>query len=108
MESMLPPAGALNPPALSCVECCYLLRSQVNRNLMRRQERVVNKAVMHGAHQALRLFFRERDGAQNMHAEVADAGRLFQFLGGHCDLYACQGEIARLQILHGIEGRART
>ncbi len=43
-----------------------------------------------------------------MNAEVAKPGRLFQLLGGHCDLNTCLREIAGLQVLHGIESRAGT
>jgi hypothetical protein len=82
--------------------------SKLDLDLRRRQKRVVNQAVMHGAHEALRLFFRERDGARNMHAEVANADRLLQLFGGHCYLNACLREIASLQKLHGIKGRARS
>ncbi len=82
--------------------------SQLNLDLRRLQERVVNQAVMHGAHESLRLFLRQRDGAHNMNAKVSNSGRLFQLVCGHCDLHACLPEIAGLQILHGVEGRARS
>jgi hypothetical protein len=68
---------------------------QLNLDLRRRQERVVNQAVMHRSYEPLRLVYSERDGANNMNVEVAEPGRLFQFVGGYRNLNATLCEIAR-------------
>jgi len=54
--------ASLNQRGMSAVGHRRFGYSQLDLDLRWRQECVVNQAVMHGAHEALRLFFRERDG----------------------------------------------
>jgi hypothetical protein len=66
----------------------------------------MNQAVVNGAHEALLLVFRERYGALNKNTEVANAGRLLQFVRSYRNFHAALCKIAGLQVLHGVKGRA--
>ncbi len=55
----------------------------LNVDLRRRQQSVVNRAVPHRAQHSFRLLFGERDGGHNMNAEVAQPTRLQQLFRGH-------------------------
>ena len=54
----------------------------------------MNQAVVSGAHESLRLVFRERYGAHNKNAEVANAGRLLQFVRSYRNFQAALRKIA--------------
>jgi hypothetical protein len=81
--------------------------SQLDLDFRRRQQCVVNQAVMHRTHQAFRLLFRERYGIHDMDAEVAEPCRLREFISGHEHLDARRCELACSQVLDCIESRTR-
>src|ERR1019366_8443976 len=63
---------------------------------------------MHRTHEARGLIFGEGTRVSNMNAEVTEAGRLHQLVGGDRSLHAALRQISGLQILHGIESCAGT
>jgi hypothetical protein len=85
-----------------------LAHGQLDLDLRRIEECVVNKAMVDRAGKSLRLVFRQERGTRNMNAKIAEPGRLFQLFGGYGDLYAMIVEIAGLQVLHGVKGCAGT
>jgi hypothetical protein len=71
---------------------------QLDLDLRRRQERVVNQAGMPRAHQAFGLLFGKRNWAHNMNAEVAQPGRLLQLSGGGHIFFSRDSKPARAPI----------
>ena len=75
--------GERGLPRLPSGEDGCLLRGQLDGDLRRREQRVVNQAVMHGAHHAFPLLFGERDGRCDTDFEVAQPRGLLELFGGH-------------------------
>src|SRR5581483_437762 len=85
-----------------------LCNCQFHVYLRRRQQRVMDEAVMHNAHQAFGLFLVELNGTDYTHAKIAEPRGLLQLFGVHRDFDAAVRYLASGEVLHRVEGGTRS